>query len=986
MKKLIYILSCMAALLSATLNMKAQTCNDNFTVSTQITPSTCQANGKIVVMLADTVNLINIQYGLKAVNGDYTVIPGSSNVFDNLSPGSYNLTVQAFCPDDDNWSTVKNIYNVVVGGNYQAPQASLNSTSSRNSYPDCAMGIIALTVTGGNGAFTFSVHSAPTGAPKNADQIVTATPGTSSNSNVYTLEGQNWPAGNYEIDVADSCYSTRATFTLNPISGFPTFSSPNYAGFRPNLDNLQGDCNVVGWYAYSSLFSANPDYQRFLSDSLYEIGSAPLVGGVAPPVNSVTNWAPWTSNGATVWLNLGDNINKFYGNNNNTIAIYTRVKNCSSASGNFIAFIRLPSISTSQVTYLPSMCDTIQTSVWTDYDGMLCYPLTLTVTQGGNTIYTQSDWRYNQNRLDKIPVKFSNGSYIVTYQDQNGTSMSLTTTPTFSFSRQIIPNCNDYNYYYFTNVTGAPVNCYPWLAIVKATKASTGTVVGIDTLYNAAYKTSPYKLQYDTLYNLSVQYGNGNTTTYSNISQSSTLTPTFTLAGLTACAVNSCYLYIYGYYWPAGTVFDVTGPNGFTSSTTIPSLGTNSVYVPSTAYTTLTPGTYTATYYLGGDMSCPKTITYDFPGAYNYTNFGYTQQQSCGGMEISPTGTVTYLGTPPTTPITYFRLVNGPAGYSTAVMTPGGSVTLNSAGTYVLGIMQSNSITGCTIATDTIVYTVQPLALDANVTSAYVCVGKSIGDISVSAANGVAPYTYSLWDESNTVRLAADTVTNGIAHFNYGSAGSTYTVRVSDNCGSSFNQKVSLNDLKTPRIVYSLDQNACTGDSVRLNCITLGTTTYTWTGPNGYRSTTQNPVIANVDTTMTGLYKVSVTPEYCGDPVEDSIYIRVYPPLMAGAVVTANREICAGTALTLSCEESTGGSGSYTYQWQSSSDGVSGWTDISGAVNATYSPAALTQGTYYYRKETTDTSCGPVYSDPMTIVVKACFAPVNPNLRSLPKR
>ena len=987
MKKLICFLSCMAALLLVAPNIKAQICIDNFTVETQVTASTCMGNGKIVVTLSgETADLVDIQYGLSAVGGGLTVAPSSANVFDNLPSGSYNLTVQAFCPYDRNWSVTRNISNVVVEGDYEVPQASLNSTISRNSYSDCPMGIIALNVTGGVAPFTFTVVSAPAGAPVSPGNTVNVT----QSGIIYTLDGQNWPAGDYKIQVSDNCYNAMANFTLTAISGFPGFYYTGSSGsmnFRADIDHVQapGACNVVGWIPYSDAVAANPDYLRYFNDGLYEIGSAPLVGGVAQPAANVTNWMPWTSytnsTNSMVWLNLGaNNLKQFYSSGTSTIAIYTRVKDCSDASTNFGTYIRIPYISTS-LTSSPS-CNKIQTRVWSDYDGLLCYPLTLTITQNGEEIYSNSNWLYNVNSTEQIPVDMSNGTYTINFQDQDGTVIPYLTLPSFSFNRYVYPTCNDYNFYYSVTAYGMSASC-SWLAIVTTTEAATGTVIGIDTLYNSSYILSSYKLQYDTAYSLLVQYANGSTANYSNYTQSSTLTPTFTLYQSNACAVNSGNFWIYNYYWPIGTVFDITGPDGFTPySTTTTSLGYY-LYLPSSStYLNMPPGDYTLTYYLGGDRSCPKTITYKFPGAYNYTGFGYTQEQTCGGMDIKPTGTVTYQGVNQTT---YFRLVNGPSGYNTSVISSGGSITLKSSGVYVLGIQQSNSSTGCTLATDTIYYTAQPLSLDSKLISAYVCVGGTVGDVSVSAINGVAPYTYSMWDESNTVKLVADDIiTDGIAHFTYGTADSTYTIRVSDNCGSSFNQKVTLNDLKTARIVYSLDQNACTGGSVQLECITLGTTTYSWTGPNGYTSTSQNPLITDVDSTMTGFYKVSVTPEYCGRPVEDSIYIHVCAPLTA--VEVDNQEFCAGSAVVVH-SETIGGSGNYTYQWQSGVNGVSGWTDISGATNETYSPASpLTVGTYYYRRQTTDELCGSVYSDPITIVLKACFAPVNPKLRSLPKR
>jgi hypothetical protein len=63
----------------------------------------------------------------------------------------------------------------------------------------------------------------------------------------------------------------------------------------------------------------------------------------------------------------------------------------------------------------------------------------------------------------------------------------------------------------------------------------------------------------------------------------------------------------------------------------------------------------------------------------------------------------------------------------------------------------------------------------------------------------------------------------------------------------------------------------------------------------------------------------------------------------------------------------TGGSGTYTFQWQSSANNTT-WTNISGAVNQGYSPSALTASTYFRRTVSSGTYT-PVYSASILITV-----------------
>jgi gliding motility-associated-like protein len=67
-----------------------------------------------------------------------------------------------------------------------------------------------------------------------------------------------------------------------------------------------------------------------------------------------------------------------------------------------------------------------------------------------------------------------------------------------------------------------------------------------------------------------------------------------------------------------------------------------------------------------------------------------------------------------------------------------------------------------------------------------------------------------------------------------------------------------------------------------------------------------------------------------------------------------------------------GGTGTITYKWQSSDNGVA-WTDIPGANTTTYSPPASTVGTKYYRAIISSdvTGCGEVVSTASTVIVLA---------------
>ena len=82
----------------------------------------------------------------------------------------------------------------------------------------------------------------------------------------------------------------------------------------------------------------------------------------------------------------------------------------------------------------------------------------------------------------------------------------------------------------------------------------------------------------------------------------------------------------------------------------------------------------------------------------------------------------------------------------------------------------------------------------------------------------------------------------------------------------------------------------------------------------------------------------------------------IVPQQSALAVTIANDQAICMTGSTATPQSLTstitGGSGTCTYQWQSSSDN-STWSNISGAASATYLPASLAAGIYYYRLQVT---------------------------------
>jgi gliding motility-associated-like protein/uncharacterized repeat protein (TIGR01451 family) len=107
----------------------------------------------------------------------------------------------------------------------------------------------------------------------------------------------------------------------------------------------------------------------------------------------------------------------------------------------------------------------------------------------------------------------------------------------------------------------------------------------------------------------------------------------------------------------------------------------------------------------------------------------------------------------------------------------------------------------------------------------------------------------------------------------------------------------------------------------------------------------------------------------CNKAYTNSVKVTVNPALVAGSIGD-DQAICFGRRpeLLSSVTAPTGGTGSYTYQWQYSDEAHPTMTNINGATDATYAPGILTSTTQFRRIERSG-NCGEVISNVITVTV-----------------
>jgi Bacterial Ig domain/Ig-like domain CHU_C associated/PKD-like domain len=133
----------------------------------------------------------------------------------------------------------------------------------------------------------------------------------------------------------------------------------------------------------------------------------------------------------------------------------------------------------------------------------------------------------------------------------------------------------------------------------------------------------------------------------------------------------------------------------------------------------------------------------------------------------------------------------------------------------------------------------------------------------------------------------------------------------------------------------------CAGST--LNLTGTGTGTYSWSGPNGFTSTDQNPSIANATTLASGTYTISITnTNGCVSTATTAVTVNA---LLTASGSPSTQTICSGAAITTIAITGTGTSYSWTRDNTTAVTGIaaSGSGDISGSLtNTTKDPLTVT--------------------------------------------
>ena len=303
----------------------------------------------------------------------------------------------------------------------------------------------------------------------------------------------------------------------------------------------------------------------------------------------------------------------------------------------------------------------------------------------------------------------------------------------------------------------------------------------------------------------------------------------------------------------SGATYNWTGPNSFTSTLQNPTI---------TNVTTANSGTYSVTISQGGCPSLAGTTTV-VVNALPATPAASSNSPVCIGSTIN-------LTTPAVSGATYSW--TGPNSFTSTAQNPsitGASTAM--AGTYSLKV----TVSGCTSLAGTTSVVVNSLpATPVASSNSPVCIGSTI-NLTTPAVTGA---TYS-WTGPNSFTSTAQnpSITGASAAM----AGAySVTVTVSGCTSLAGTTSVVVNSLPATPTAGS-NSPVCAGSTINLATPIVSGATYSWTGPNSFTSTLQNPTIANATASNTGTYSVTVTQGGCTSLAGTTTVVLNSPPTAA---------------------------------------------------------------------------------------------------------
>lgn len=424
-------------------------------------------------------------------------------------------------------------------------------------------------------------------------------------------------------------------------------------------------------------------------------------------------------------------------------------------------------------------------------------------------------------------------------------------------------------------------------------------------------------------------------------------TPTATANG-PICAGNALLL---GTSAVSGATYTWSGPNGFSSSQQNPSIANATIAAT---------GTYSVTVTVSGCASAAGTVA----AVVNPTPAMPTAASNsplCIGDNLTLTASTSYTGA-----VTW--LWTGPNGFTSTQQNPTlPNVTAAEAGNYA--VMATATAGGCASLPKTVAVVINPTPVIASVsaTNPSNC-NTATGSIALNGLAANTSYTVSYTKNGTPVTATVTTNASGVLVINGLTSGVYDNIKVARNgCSSNGVGPYTLVDPNLPATpVVTGNSPVCSGGTLNLNASTAanGAITWSWTGPNGFTSTSSSPFINNVSVAASGTYSVTATVTGCTSAAGTLAVVVNPTPAAPGAAY--NGPICSGGTVNLTASTATAGATMYA------------WTGPNGYTSTQQNPAITNATASASGNYTVTATQGTCSSPPSTIQVA-----VHPELTNL---
>ncbi|GEO04523.1 hypothetical protein AAE02nite_21870 [Adhaeribacter aerolatus] len=335
------------------------------------------------------------------------------------------------------------------------------------------------------------------------------------------------------------------------------------------------------------------------------------------------------------------------------------------------------------------------------------------------------------------------------------------------------------------------------------------------------------------------------------------------------------------------------------------------------------------------------------------------------------------------------------------------SLVVTETGAYTVEVQ--TTLTDCpfVVSTPTQVDVAAPISNNTISTpSQAICAGSTLTIVAPEATGGNNTFTYQ-WQSSNTgdPNTFSDIKTNGNnPDYNFTSGTFTGTryfrrVVISGACSDiSGGIAITVNPVITGNTLKNTsNQNVCAGSSVTLE----GLSPEGGAGPNSYKyqwqSSNDNVTFADIQnattpdyvfnagtSTGTQYFRRVVTSGGCTS-TSAVVSVTVNPAITDNTITANNTSTCSGGAITITGSVPTGGTGSFTYQWQVSTDKTN-FTNIQGATTQDYTFNLSTSGTQHFRRIVTSGSINTGCSSPSNVVSLTVNPVITNNTITTPDR